>query len=264
MSEHISNQQSHISKTSIQTKSSELRLNKFLSDAGICSRREADRLIEAGKVMIDGRTAVLGDKVNDSQRVTVNGREVTRNDELILLALNKPEGIECTTDASNPDNIVDFIHYPKRVYPIGRLDKNSTGLILLTNTGELVDQILRSSNQHEKEYVVTVDHKISPDFLKKMSAGVEIYIDNEDRSVKTRKCKTEQIDDNRFSIILTQGFNRQIRRMCKALGYSVTALKRVRVMNIRLDDLKEGSWREVTEDEIRKLLSSLKESHTEG
>ena len=167
MSEHISNQQSHISKTSIQTKSSEFRLNKFLSDAGICSRREADRLIEAGKVMIDGRTAVLGDKVNDSQRVTVNGREVIRNDELILLALNKPEGIECTTDASNPDNIVDYIHYPKRVYPIGRLDKNSTGLILLTNTGELVDQILRSSNQHEKEYVVTVDHRISPDFLNK-------------------------------------------------------------------------------------------------
>ena len=264
MSEHISNQQSHISKTSIQTKSSELRLNKFLSDAGICSRREADRLIEAGKVMIDGRTAVLGDKVNDSQRVTVNGREVIRNDELILLALNKPEGIECTTDASNPDNIVDYIHYPKRVYPIGRLDKNSTGLILLTNTGELVDQILRSSNQHEKEYVVTVDHRISPDFLKQMSEGVEIYIDNEDRSVTTRKCKIEQISDNRFSIILTQGFNRQIRRMCKALGYSVTALKRVRVMNIRLDDLKEGSWREVTEDEIRKLLSSLKDSHIEG
>ena len=263
MSQHVSNPQSHISKTSVQTKSGELRLNKFLSDAGICSRREADRLIEAGKVLIDGKLAVLGDKVTDSQLVTVNGQEVRRNDELILLALNKPEGIECTTDASNPDNIVDFIGYPKRVYPIGRLDKNSTGLILLTNTGELVDQILRSSNLHEKEYVVTVDHKISPDFLKQMSEGVEIYIDNEDRTVTTRKCKTEQIDELSFSVILTQGFNRQIRRMCKALGYRVTSLKRIRVMNIRLGDLKEGCWREVTEEEIKELLSALKESQTD-
>lgn len=257
MSDQNLKPQSHISKDIIQAKDGAVRLNKFLSDAGVCSRRGADRLIEAGKVLIDGKVAVLGDKVEDGQRVSVNGKEINRSEELILLVLNKPEGIECTTDASNPDNIVDYIHYPKRVYPIGRLDKNSTGLILLTNTGELVNKILKSSNYHEKEYIVCVDHKVTDEFLKQMGDGVEIYIDNEDRTVMTRKCKLRRIDDKSFSIILTQGFNRQIRRMCKALGYQVTALKRVRVMNILLGDLPEGKWREVTEEEIKELLAEL-------
>ena len=249
--------QSYISKELIQIKDEAVRLNKFLSDAGVCSRREADRLIEAGKVLIDGKVAVLGDKVDTTQTVTVDGKIISSNDEMILLALNKPEGIECTTDASNPDNIVGFINFPKRVYPIGRLDKNSTGLILLTNTGELVNKILKSANYHEKEYIVHVDHVITEQFLKQMSEGVEIYIDNEDRTVLTRKCKVSRIDDKSFSIILTQGFNRQIRRMCKALGYQVTALKRIRVMNILLEDLPEGKWRAVSEEEIKELLKEL-------
>ena len=234
-----------------------IRLNKYLSDAGFCSRREADRLIEAGSVFIDERRAALGDKVAKGQKVTVNGKPIQPASRMILLALNKPEGIECTTDALNPDNIVDFIHYPERVYPIGRLDKNSTGLILLTNTGELVNRILKSSNFHEKEYVVEVDHELSDSFLKKMRSGVKIEIDNENRTVVTRKCKVCKTGSKTFTIILTQGYNRQIRRMCSALGYRVVKLKRVRIMNICLGRLPEGSWREVTKAEVDELIRQL-------
>ncbi len=215
-------------------------------------------MIEAGRIQIDGKKAVLGDKVEPGQEVTVDGKKVELNQNLILIALNKPEGIECTTDASNPDNIVDFIHFPERVYPIGRLDKNSTGLILLTNTGELVNKILKASNYHEKEYQVTVDKEVTSDFLKQISDGVMIHIDNEDRTVTTRKCKVTKSGKRSFTIILTQGYNRQIRRMCKALGYRVEKLKRVRIMNIELGKLPLGKYRDVTQEELRGLLELLK------
>lgn len=246
-----------IKRISGQTEQNAVRLNKYLSDAGVCSRREADRLISSGAVFLDGKPAILGDKVSEGQKVTVKGKEVSASSKLILLALNKPSGIECTTDPKNPDNIVDFVGYPERVYPIGRLDKNSTGLILLTNTGELVNRILKSSNYHEKEYQVRVDRPLTDVFLNNMRRGVTIYIDNEDRTVTTRKCRVEQTGEKSFSIILTQGFNRQIRRMCRALGYEVTALKRVRIMNICLGNLREGSIREVTEDELKELIREL-------
>ena len=235
-----------------------VRLNKYLSDAGYCSRREADRLIAAGKVLIDGKEAGLGDRVSEGQTVSVNGTEIRPTDKLILLAFHKPEGIECTTDKENPDNIIDFIGYPERIYPIGRLDKNSRGLILLTNTGELVNQILKASNHHEKEYRVEVDKPLTEEFLKEMRSGVRIDIDNENRIVTTRKCKVRKTGAKSFTIILTQGYNRQIRRMCRTLGYHVRSLKRVRIMNILLGDLPEGQYREVSKEEIQELIRGLK------
>ena len=250
----INENSSGLQKNIVQNRDGAVRLNKYLSDSGVCSRRQADRMIEAGRVQINERTAVLGEKAKPGDRIFVDGKEVQPDDQLILLALHKPAGIECTTDRSNPDNIIDFLNYPVRVYPIGRLDKNSTGLILLTNTGELVNRILKSSNYHEKEYIVSVDHAITPLFLEQMRKGVKICIDNEDRIVTTRECKAEKIDDKTFSIVLTQGYNRQIRRMCRALGYKVMTLKRIRIMNILLGDLPEGKCREVREKEIRELV----------
>ncbi len=248
-----------IQKDLIRDRSEEpVRLNKYMSDSGFCSRREADRLIEAGKVLIDGNIAKLGDRVLPGQEVTACGKLLTPSSELILLALNKPAGIECTTDRTNPDNIIDFVGYPERVYPVGRLDKNSTGLILLTNTGELVNRILKSSNYHEKEYLVTVEKDLTEEFLKKMRSGVTIEIDNENRTVTTRPCKVEKKNQRTFNIVLTQGYNRQIRRMCRALGYHVRELKRIRIMNLLLGDLKEGTFREVTTEEIRELVRRLK------
>ncbi|MBO4835347.1 MAG: pseudouridine synthase [Lachnospiraceae bacterium] len=232
-----------------------VRLNKYLSDAGFCSRREADKLIEEGRVFVDGIVAYLGQKVLPSQVVEADGKVLNRSEELILLAYNKPLGVECTTDPKNPDNIVDQIHYPMRIYPIGRLDKNSTGLILLTNTGEIVNQILKASNYHEKEYVVTVDQPITKEFLQNMRSGVTILLEDGTKKVKTRKCEVKQLDRQTFSIILTQGLNRQIRRMCQELGYKVTSLNRIRIMNILLDDLKIGTYRMLTEEEIKKLVS---------
>lgn len=233
--------------------SSPVRLNKFLSDAGFCSRREADRLIEDGKVFIDGQPAALGTRVEPGQEVSVNGKVLKRDNNIILIAYNKPEGIECTTDADNPDNIVAHINYPKRIYPIGRLDKNSTGLILLTNTGEIVNGILRSVNMHEKEYVVSVDKDIDEDFIQKMRNG--IYLD--ELEVKTRPCEVCKNSAREFNIILTQGLNRQIRRMCAALGYKVVSLKRIRIMNIELDGLKEDEFREVSKQEFDTLLNLI-------
>ena len=246
-----------LSKNLIRTKDPEeaVRLNKYLSDAGFCSRREADKLIEEGRVFVDGIVAYLGQKVLPSQVVEADGKVLNRSDELILLAYNKPLGVECTTDPKNPDNIVDQIHYPIRIYPIGRLDKNSTGLILLTNTGEIVNQILKASNYHEKEYVVTVDRPITKEFLQKMRSGITIPLEDGTKKVTTRECEVKQLDPYTFSIILTQGLNRQIRRMCQALGYTVTGLNRIRIMNILLDDLKIGSYRMLTENEIKKLVS---------
>ncbi len=234
-----------------------VRLNKYLSDAGFCSRREADRLIEAGKVFVDGKPALMGQKVSMEQSITVDGKEIKTNNRLILLAYNKPLGVECTTAKDNPDNIIDKIGYPERIYPIGRLDKNSTGLILLTNGGELVNQILKGSNYHEKEYIVKVNHPITKEFIHQLQQGVEIELEDGKKRAKTRECKADRLDEYTFSIVLTQGLNRQIRRMCKALGYEVIALNRVRILNIKLGELPLGKYRNLTEEELESLLKLL-------
>ena len=225
-----------------------IRLNKYMSDCGFCSRREADRLIEDGSVTIDGTIAVLGQKVLPGQVVKCKGEVISANDRPVLIALNKPAGIECTAAADNPDNIVDFVGYPIRIYPVGRLDKQSQGLIFLTNRGELVNAILKASNYHEKEYIVSIDCPVTDDFIDKMSAGVKL-----DDGVVTRKCAVSRISKHSFRIILTQGLNRQIRRMCRALGCEVTSLKRVRIMNICLGDLPEGTWRNIEGSELAEL-----------
>lgn len=229
-----------------------VRLNKYLSDAGICSRREADRLIEMGKVKIDGRAALMGERVSAEQNVTVDGKPVKKEDEFILLAVNKPEGIVCTTsDKDRAENIVDFIGYPKRIYPIGRLDKDSQGLILMTNRGDIADKILRGSNYHEKEYLVEVDKPITQGFVAKMEGGVPIL------DTVTRPCKLTKTGQKTFKIIITQGLNRQIRRMCEYCGFKVVKLKRLRVLNIRLGELEPGKWRRVTQEEQEELFRRI-------
>ncbi len=229
-----------------------IRINKFLADAGVCSRREADKAIEAGLVEIDGIKAVMGSRITDpASKVTFKGKPVSRIDDLVLIAFNKPLGIVCTTDKRDPDNIVDFISHEKRIFPIGRLDKDSEGLILLTNDGDIVNKILRSSNHHEKEYQVKVNKDITPDFLTKMASGVPIL------DTVTLPCKIEQTGRDTFTIILTQGLNRQIRRMCEALDYRVRSLKRVRIMNIKLGRLKTGTYRNLTPQELEELKDQL-------
>ena len=232
----------------------EVRINKYLSAAGFCSRREADRLVEAGRVSIDGRIAGMGDKVSDEQKVQVDNKDISVEEEKILLLFNKPAGIVCTTtDSQGANNIVDYIGYNKRIYPIGRLDKDSHGLILMTNNGEIMDKILRSANGHEKEYIVEVNKDIDDEFVKNMSKGV--YLEELERT--TLPCRVYKDGKRKFRIILTQGLNRQIRRMCDNLGYRVVDLKRIRIMNIVLGDLKEGSYRNVTDKEYSRLLSML-------
>lgn len=232
----------------------EVRINKYLSAAGFCSRREADRLVEAGRVSIDGRIAGMGDKVSDGQKVQVDNKDISVEEEKILLVFNKPAGIVCTTTVSQgANNIVDYIGYNKRIYPIGRLDKDSHGLILMTNNGEIMDKILRSANGHEKEYIVEVNKDIDDEFVKNMSNGV--YLEELERT--TLPCRVYKDGKRKFRIILTQGLNRQIRRMCDNLGYRVVDLKRIRIMNIVLGDLKEGSYRNVTDKEYSRLLSML-------
>ena len=235
----------------------QIRLNKFLSDAGYCSRREADRLVEQGVVKVNGKTAVMGQKVTINDSIMVKGKNISREEEQILIALNKPVGIECTTDLNNPDNIVDFINFDKRIYPIGRLDKNSQGLILLTNDGSIVNNILKGSNYHEKEYVVTVDKPVTDEFLKEMAGGVPIL------DTVTRPCQVEKLGKYKFKIILTQGLNRQIRRMCEVLGYEVKELRRVRIMNIELGNLKPGEYRKVTDQELNELYELIRDSKSE-
>ena len=233
------------------------RLNKYLSDAGVCSRRAADAAIEAGKVTVNGQVAQMGMKVSAEDTVLFEGRPVSNvGKKQILIAYNKPAGIVCTAEKREKNNIIDHLNYPERIYPIGRLDKDSTGLILLTNQGNLVNKIMRASNAHEKEYVVTVDKEITADFIKKMSAGV--YLD--ELEVTTRKCQVKKLGPNKFNIILTQGLNRQIRRMCQALGYRVRWLKRVRIMNINLGDLKEDTYRDVTLHELKTLNRLIQNS----
>ncbi len=229
-----------------------IRLNKYLSEAGICSRREADRLIEEGRVLVDGKTASMGMKVSPWQQVVCDGTPVEGKDRPVLLAVNKPRGIVCTTsDKDRAENIVEYLDFPVRVYPVGRLDKDSEGLLLMTNQGELMDQILRGRNGHEKEYMVTVHKPVTEEFIRRMGAGVPIL------DTVTRPCRVEKTGDRSFRIILTQGLNRQIRRMCEALGYQVTKLRRVRIMNIKLGTLKTGEYREVTGAELAELKKLL-------
>lgn len=230
-----------------------IRLNKYLSEAGVCSRREADRLIEEGHVRINGEKVQLGQKVSEDDYVTIDGKPVVTEKRRVILMLNKPKGIVCTAEKSEPNNIVDYVDYPVRVYPVGRLDKESRGLILMTNEGELVNALNRARNYHEKEYIVKVDREVTADFIKQMSGG--IYLPELGR--KTRRCQVKKISHDRFSIVLTQGLNRQIRRMCESCGYRVRDLKRVRIQNLTLGDLKEGEYRELTEDEINRLFRSI-------
>lgn len=224
------------------------RINKYLSEAGFCSRREADKLIDAGRVQLNGKVPEMGTKVGPDDIITVDGKRINESQEaFVYLAFNKPVGIVCTTDTKvEPDNIIDFINYPKRIFPIGRLDKPSEGLIFLTNDGDIVNKILRARNNHEKEYIVTVNKPVTGDFVRKMSDGVPIL------ETVTRPCKVQQMGKNRFKIILTQGLNRQIRRMCEYLDYQVITLKRVRIMNVSLD-VPVGKWRELTKTEVAEI-----------
>ena len=236
-----------------------MRLNKYLSEQGICSRREADRLIEAAQVTVDGRIAVMGEQVTGSERIICQGKTVgeaagTRKVKPVLLVVNKPRGIVCTTsDKDRAPNIIDLLKYPSRIYPVGRLDKDSEGLLLMTNQGDLANQIMHAGSLHEKEYIVTVDQPYNAAFVKKMQEGVEL----KELGEVTRPCQMEAIGKKEFRIVLTQGLNRQIRRMCEALGYRVVSLKRVRIMNIHLGKLKTGDLRKVTPREWQELESML-------
>ena len=232
------------------------RINKYLSEVGYCSRREADRLIEEGKVTINGEIPEIGTKVEEGDQVEVKGQRIEKSikQKKIYLAFNKPVGIVCTTNREvEPDNIIDFIKYPKRIFPIGRLDKWSEGLIFLTNDGDIVNKILRARNNHEKEYIVKVNRPINSDFIKSMSNGVEIL------GTVTKNCFVKKLGSNKFKIILTQGLNRQIRRMCESLGYRVISLKRVRIMNIKLD-VPTGEYREFSKEELQELNGLLQNS----
>lgn len=233
-----------------------VRINKFLSEAGVCSRREADRQIEQGNVQIDGKCAVAGDRVLDGQIVTYQGRQLTKEEEMILLAFHKPVGIVCTAEKREKNNVIDYINYPKRIYPVGRLDKDSEGLLLLTNNGDIVNRMMRSGNRHEKEYLVTVNKTVTDSFVRGLAGGVPLV----ELGAVTRKCRVEKIGRNQIRIVLTQGLNRQIRRMCEYFGYRVTKLERVRIMNIHLGELKPGEYRKVTEQEYKQLLALIQNS----
>jgi 23S rRNA pseudouridine2604 synthase len=241
------------------SEATETRINKYLSEVGYCSRREADKLIDAGRVTINGKVPEMGTKVKSGDEVCVDGKPIVPpKEDFVYLAFHKPVGIVCTTDTGvEKDNIIDYINYPKRIFPIGRLDKPSEGLIFLTNDGDIVNKILRARNHHEKEYIVSVDRRIDADFVKSMSNGVPIL------DTITRQCKVVPIDNFTFKIILTQGLNRQIRRMCEYLGYNVTRLKRVRIMNVNLD-VPVGKWRYITPqelDEIKRLVAKSTKIH---
>jgi len=237
-------------------------LNKYISETGFCSRRNADKFIEDGRVSINGKTAKKGNRVFENDTVLIDGEPLRKKPSPIYLMLNKPKGITCTTDLKDPANIIDFIHYKSRIFPIGRLDKLSEGLIFLTNDGDIVNKILRAGNRHEKEYVVTTDKPITKDFVHKMSHGIRIL------GTVTKNCFVRQEGEKRFTIILTEGLNRQIRRMCAALDYKVTSLKRVRIMHITLQGLAPGKWRHFTKDEIetinKMVLHSSKTADSEG
>lgn len=225
-----------------------VRINKYLADTGVCSRRGADRLVEEGRVTIDGKVAVMGDGVLPGQTVAVDGVEAVQEEESVLLLLNKPVGVTCTTDPDDETNVVDFVGYPKRVFPVGRLDKDSEGLLLLTNRGELVNGLMRSRYDHEKEYDVRVDKPLTKRFLEGMATGVPIL------DTVTKPCVIERTGSKRFTIVITQGLNRQIRRMCEHFGYEVVSLKRVRIHTVTLENLKPGEWRKATREEKKELF----------
>lgn len=231
-----------------------VRLNKAISDSGLCSRREADALIEKGRVTLNGSSAKLGDRVMPDDKVHVDGKLINENEELVYIMLNKPVGITCTTDTRFEDNVVDFVKHPLRVFPVGRLDKPSEGLLLMTNEGNIVNRILRAGNDHEKEYIVKVDRPVTGEFLKRMGSGIPIL------DTVTKRCCVEPISRFEFRIILVQGLNRQIRRMCEYLGYEVVALQRIRIMNLVLGDLPVGQWRDLTKEELSVLRDSIKDS----
>ncbi|WP_172559538.1 23S rRNA pseudouridine(2604) synthase RluF [Vibrio fluvialis] len=236
------------------SQSTEKRLNKYISETGFCSRREADKLIEQGRVTINGQLPEMGTKVTDTDEVCIDDKPVRSKEKPVYIALNKPTGITCTTERDIPGNIVDFIGHHKRIFPIGRLDKPSDGLIFLTNDGDIVNKILRAGNNHEKEYVVRVDKPVTPEFIKQMSSGVNIL------DTVTLPCKVTQETKFSFRIVLTQGLNRQIRRMCEALGYEVFKLRRVRIMNISLDGIPNGKWRYLTDAEVAEILVMCEDS----
>lgn len=232
------------------------RINKYLSEIGFCSRRAADRMIDEGRIEINGSVPEMGTKVSEEDEIRVDGKIVqNQNIKKVYIALNKPIGIVCTTDNEvEPDNIVDYVNYPTRIFPIGRLDKPSEGLIFLTNDGDIVNKILRARNNHEKEYVVTVDRRITSEFINKMSNGIPIL------DTVTKKCEVKEMSSYKFKITLTQGLNRQIRRMCEFLGYRVIKLKRVRIMDVKLGDLRVGEWRDLTQEELDGINNSVVDS----
>ena len=234
-----------------------MRINKYIASSGMCSRRKAEEFIENGQVKINGKLAELSSTVNEGDVVEVGGKVITSKEKFVVLLFNKPKGVTCTTELKVKGNIIDYINYPERIFPIGRLDKDSQGLILLTNNGDLVNECLRVENGHEKEYVVHVDKEVTDDFLAKMSKGVRIFNPVSETYVTTLPCRIDRSGSNSFSIILTQGLNRQIRRMCSALGYHVTSLKRIRFMNLHLD-VKEGEYRLLTDKEIAGLTPNNK------
>ena len=236
-----------------------IRINKYLSEAGVCSRREADRQVELGNVTIDGVTAETGARVFEGQTVLFQGKKVSKEEEMILIAFNKPVGVVCTAEKREKNNVIDYINYPKRIYPVGRLDKDSEGLLLLTNNGDIVNKMMRSGNMHEKEYVVTVNRPVTESFLHGLANGVPLV----ELNTTTRKCHVKQVGKKEFKIILTQGLNRQIRRMCEYFGYRVQKLVRTRIMNIELGDLPAGTYRNVTPEEYRQLQSLIKDSSNE-
>lgn len=232
----------------------DISINKYISETGFCSRREADKYIEQGRVTINDNIASKGNRVKAGDVVEVDGEPLKKKKTSVYIALNKPKGITCTTDLKDKTNIIDYVNFPSRIFPIGRLDKRSEGLIFLTNDGDIVNKILRAGNQHEKEYIVTVDQPITLEFVKAMRNGVKIL------GTVTQKCYVQQEGPNRFRIILTQGLNRQIRRMCEVLGYNVETLKRVRIMNMTLKDLAPGKWRYFTKEEVANINTMVASS----
>lgn len=231
-----------------------LRLNKYISESGICSRREADKFIESGKVYVNGILATLGTRVSPTDTVVVDGKTIKPKSNKVYIALNKPVGITCTTETHVKGNIIDFVNYHERIFPIGRLDKPSEGLIFLTNDGDMVNKILRAGNNHEKEYVVSVDKPITKEFINAMENGIPIL------ATMTKQCKVRKIGKCTFNIILTQGLNRQIRRMCEYLGFKVTSLKRIRIMNVSLSNLPTGKWRYLSSEEMSTIINLTKDS----
>ena len=231
-----------------------VRLNKAISDSGYCSRREADTLIENGRVTVNAEKSSLGDRVMPADEVRVDGKLISENTKEVFIMLNKPVGITCTTDTRFDDNVIDFVNHPERIFPVGRLDKPSEGLLLLTNEGDIVNKILRAGNKHEKEYIVKVDRHVTDEFIKRMGSGIPIL------DTVTKRCTVERISRFEFRIILIQGLNRQIRRMCEYLGYEVVALQRIRIMNLELGNLPVGQWRDLTEKELQLLKDSVKDS----